>query len=188
MVAKAVAPTSLTWAARPALVAKTRLKPSTAPSASTFAARPSARPTATAPLILRRVPAVVGLIPCKTRLNTAWPPLDAPNDARQRPMAVRAPVTAPAAIITARQVTTRAMRRLLRMEGVATTPKPTAIMGPRRRTRPRQTSRLGVPTSVVVAPSASPFLFAAGQARRTPVVVSTAAVPSGPVAPQSGGP
>lgn len=113
--------------------------------------------------------------------------MDTTNNARKRAVAVRTPVATPASVIAAGQVTTRAMSRLLRMQGVATTTTTKPVMGPRRGTRPREASSMGLPTSTLVAPAAGALLAAASSAGRAPMVMGAAATSAGALAPKRGG-
>lgn len=91
---------------------------------------------------LRRTTIPVAPIPGEARLDGLGPAAHTVHDAVQVPKAGRAAIAAPAAVAPTRQVTTRPMGRLVRMQGGPTTA--TAIMAARRRTSPREAPGIGL--------------------------------------------
>lgn len=91
---------------------------------------------------LRRTAIPVAPIPSEARLDGLGPTAHAVHDAVQVPEAGRAAIAAPATVAPTRQITTRPMGRLVRMQGGPTTA--TAIMAARRRTSPREAPGIGL--------------------------------------------
>lgn len=95
-----------------------------------------AEPIAAAILASRRRPPALPSLLSEARVDGPSGAMDARHDAGEVPVAGRPPGPASPTITTTGQLTTRPMGRLLRMQGVATKPKPPAVVGPRRRTCP----------------------------------------------------
>lgn len=139
-----------------AFVATLERAPGVGPAAASTAApiattRPTVAGLEIAPT-LRRPTAVARAVPSKPRVDTQGPAVDAVHDAGTGPPAVRTAAAASAPISPTRQLTTRPVGRMLRMEGVATTTS-TAVVRPRRSTTAREAPGARIPVPRLAAPA-----------------------------------
>lgn len=160
-------------AARVALQAKTST--GARPTVATTAVATRAPATSGLPILVAVGPPVPAtpLVPCEARVDGLWQATDTIHDAVQVPKTGGAAIAAPTPMATTCQVTTRTMRRLLRMQGGPATA--TAVVAARRGTCPRQAPGARVLVLGLAAPQAMPSGAPAAKLEDVGVVARTAA-------------
>lgn len=116
---------------------------------------------------------VAPLVPRKARVDGLGQAAHALHDAVQVPEAGGATIAAPSPVAPACQITTRAVRRLLRMQGGPATA--TAVVAARWSTRPRQAPGVWVLVLGLAAPQAMPSGAPAAKLEDVGVLARTAA-------------